>query len=102
MIEGSHPATAIDLIRANGLRPSAIALAPDINNMAEAPSESAEDVAAVTVPFFGSNTGRNLAKDSRLVSGRITSSRPTLISRPKESWPSIAIISLSKSPFSAA
>ena len=70
------------LMRTKGLRPSAIALAPDINNIAEAPSARAEDVAAVTVPCLGSNTGRKLAKDCRLVSGRITSSRHTLISRP--------------------
>ena len=74
MIAASQPATPIDLIRARGVRPSAFARSADISNIADAPSEIAEDVPAVTVPLTGSNTGRRPAKVSTVVSGRITSS----------------------------
>ncbi len=74
MIAASQPATAIERITARGFKPNACARSADISNIAEAPSDNAEDVAAVTVPPFGSNTGRKAWNDSRLASGRITSS----------------------------
>ena len=80
-MHGSQPATAIPRILARGVKPNAFALAADITNIAEAPSESAEEVPAVTVPFTGSNTGRNADKLSAVVSGRITSSCSTNVKR---------------------
>ena len=85
MIDGSQPATAIDTILARGLRPSSLALSADISNIAEAPSDNADDVPAVTVPFTGSNTGRKLARLSIVVSGRITSSKSYNFNTPSAS-----------------
>ncbi|CSA83462.1 Uncharacterised protein [Vibrio cholerae] len=56
------------------VKPSALAFCSLITNIAEAPSESAEEVPAVTVPLAGSNTGRSSANPATVVSGRITSS----------------------------
>ncbi|MNE89799.1 hypothetical protein D3C77_571020 [compost metagenome] len=74
MIEGSHPTTAIERMRARAFRPSDLARDSLMINMAEAPSDSAEEVPAVTVPLTGSNAGRNAARLATVVSGRITSS----------------------------
>ncbi|MNE30371.1 hypothetical protein D3C81_319020 [compost metagenome] len=82
MIAASQPATAIERITARGFKPNACARSADISNIAEAPSDKAEDVAAVTVPPFGSNTGRNALNDSRFASGRITSSMSQRILKP--------------------
>ena len=74
MIAASQPATAIPQIRARGVKPKSLAFCADMISIADAPSDKADDVAAVTVPPLGSNTGRNAANDCRLASGRITSS----------------------------
>jgi acetyl-CoA acyltransferase len=59
MIEGSQPAIAIDFTRARIFRPSALAFSSLMISIAEAPSDNADEVPAVTVPFAGSNTGRS-------------------------------------------
>ncbi len=98
MIAASQPATAIERITARGFKPNACARSADISNIAEAPSDKAEDVAAVTVPPFGSNTGRNALNASRFASGRITSSMSQRILKPFASWPSTPTISFLKRP----
>ena len=82
MIAASQPATAIERITARGFKPNACARSADMSSIADAPSDNAEDVAAVTVPPFGSNTGRNAWNASRLASGRITSSMSQLCKKP--------------------
>ena len=67
-------------------------------SIAEAPSDSAEAVPAVTVPFLGSNTGLSAWNASKLASGRITSSTVHNCRLPSESCPSTPTISLSKRP----
>ncbi len=64
----------MDLTFAFGCKFNACARSADIIIIAEAPSESAEEVPAVTVPPLGLNTGRNAASFSNEVSGRMTSS----------------------------
>ncbi len=59
MIEGSQPAMAIPLMRARIFKPSSLAFSSLMINIADAPSDSADDVPAVTVPFAGSKTGRS-------------------------------------------
>jgi hypothetical protein len=51
--------------------------------MPAAPTESAEEVPAVTVPPRGSKTGLSSAIFSRLASLRITSSRLTRVLKPR-------------------
>ena len=67
--------TAMLLTRARGVSPSSRARLSLITSNAAAPSESAEELPAVTVPFTGSNAGFSAASPSRLVSSRITSSK---------------------------
>ncbi len=102
MMEASQPATPVESTRAMGSRPSAWARSALITAMPEAPTESAEEVPAVTVPPRGSNTGLSSAILSRLASARITSSRCTRIRRPSASCPSTPMISRSKPPRSMA
>jgi hypothetical protein len=61
-------------IFARGVRPKALAFSADITSIADAPSDNADELPAVTVPSFGSNTGFKAARASRLASGRMTSS----------------------------
>ena len=82
MVEGSQPATAIPRILARGVKPSSLARSADITNIADAPSDNAEEVPAVTVPFTGSNTGRKPPSVSIVVSGRITSSCSMSVNAP--------------------
>ena len=72
-------------MRARIGKPSSFAFSSLITNIADAPSESAEDVPAVTVPDAGLNTGRSFDRPSTVVSGRITSSSSTKISEPSAS-----------------
>ena len=61
MIEGSHPTTAMARMRARAFKPKSLARDSLIISIAEAPSDKAEELPAVTVPFTGSNAGRNAA-----------------------------------------
>ncbi len=94
MIEGSQPTTAIERIRARGVKPNDFALDSLIISIAEAPSDKADDVPAVTVPFTGSNAGRKAARPDRFVSGRMTSSKSKRFNTPSASCPLVATISL--------
>ena len=69
MMSGSTPATAKLTKRANGVRPSAFALAALMSSTAAAPSEYGLALPAVTVPM-GENAGRSLARPSSVVSAR--------------------------------
>ena len=53
-------------IRAMGAIPTSLARCPDITIIADAPSDNADELPAVTVPFTGSNTGFNSARASCL------------------------------------
>ena len=74
MIDGSTPTADIDLTRASGFLPRAFAFSADITSSPAAPSETAEALPAVIVPFFGSKAGLSAESASSVVSGRITSS----------------------------
>ncbi len=74
MIDGSQPAADMERILAIGAFPSSFAFSADMTRSAAAPSEMAEELPAVIVPFFGSKAGLSAASPSSVVSGRITSS----------------------------
>src|SRR6185312_6666968 len=71
--EGSTPATAEEMIRAIGLRPSSLIASPLTTVIAAAPSLIPLDEAAVTVPS-ATNAGFILASDSRVTPARGCSS----------------------------
>ncbi|MCY1553586.1 hypothetical protein D9M68_900860 [compost metagenome] len=73
---GSQPATAKPRKNALGFRPSSSALSRLISRVMEAPSDSCEELPAVTEPS-SENTGLRDARPSRVVSARLQSSRST-------------------------
>ncbi|SVJ77531.1 Uncharacterised protein [Klebsiella pneumoniae] len=73
---GSQPATVKPRKKAFGSRPSASAFSRLISRVIEAPSESCEALPAVTEPS-SANAGFSEARPSRVVSGRLQSSRST-------------------------
>ena len=72
-------------ILTRGVKPNSLALSADIINIADAPSDIADEVPAVTVPLTGSKTGRSVDRLSAVVSGRITSSSSTNVNAPSAS-----------------
>ena len=64
MIAASQPATAIERIFARGVKPRALARSALMISMADAPSDKADEVPAVTVPPFGLKAGRKAANCS--------------------------------------
>ena len=70
MITGSTPTVVWSTIRARGVSPSASAFSRVISSTAAAPSETCEELPAVTLPS-SLNAGLQLARASRLVSGRM-------------------------------
>ena len=88
MTSGEQPATAIERIRASGVRPWSFAYSSDVTSTADAPSVSGEEVPAVTVPV-SRNAGFSPASASLLVPGRM---QPSLVT------PLIATISASNLP----
>ena len=81
MIAGSTPATAVEMTRASGLRPSSRARDASTSSTADAPSLIPELLPAVTVPP-SRNAGRSFASASADVSARGCSSRETTIGSP--------------------
>ena len=73
---GSQPATAKPRKTPLGLTPSAWARSRDISSATDAPSESCDELPAVTVPWplFGSKYGLSDRSPSIVVSGRLHSS----------------------------
>ena len=102
IIAAGTPAVAIEIIFALGLIPKANAFSSLITTKHDAPSDKADEVPAVTVPFTGSNTGRSCARVSSVVSGRITSSCLTKNGIPFSSCPITGTISLSNNPSNVA
>ena len=82
MIAGSTPATAVETMRAIGVRPSALARSASTRSTAEAPSLIPELLPAVTEPPSFAKAGRSLARASGVVSARGCSSRATTIGSP--------------------
>src|SRR5438094_79139 len=76
---GSQPATTKPRKTPSGSMPSALARLADMRSVAEAPSENWEELPAVTVPP-SRKAGGSLARPSRVVSGRLHSSRSTVTS----------------------
>ncbi len=76
---GSQPATAKPRKISLGLMPRAFARSADITSVAEAPSESCEELPAVTVPLplVLSKWGGRARSPSSVVSGRLHSSLST-------------------------
>ncbi|MNP30124.1 hypothetical protein D3C76_1231830 [compost metagenome] len=77
---GAQPATVKPRKNAFGLSPSSSAFSRLITSVMDAPSDSCEELPAVTEPS-SANTGFNPARLSRVVSGRLQSSRSTMPSR---------------------
>ncbi|MOA00408.1 hypothetical protein D3C78_1197670 [compost metagenome] len=82
MIAGSTPATAMERMTANGWIPRSMARWPDMTIMHDAPSVICDEVPAVTVPPFGLNAGFSDARPSRVVSGRMVSSKSNTFRKP--------------------
>jgi len=78
MISGDRAVTAVDTIRASGVRPRSLALTSLITTRAAAPSLSAQAFPAVTVPS-GRNTGCSWLTLSMVTPGRGPSSRETTV-----------------------
>ncbi|MNG07881.1 hypothetical protein D3C84_912030 [compost metagenome] len=77
---GSQPATVKPRKNAFGFNPSSSAFSRLITRVMDAPSDSCDELPAVTEPS-SANTGFNPARLSRVVSGRLQSSRSTTPSR---------------------
>src|SRR3954447_24725578 len=69
MITGDRPVTAVETIRASGVRPSSAALVSLMTMTAAAPSLSGQALPAVTRPS-GRNTGFSAEMPSRVVPAR--------------------------------
>src|SRR6195952_1166646 len=78
--------------------PRSMARWPDMTIMHDAPSVICEDVPAVTVPPFGLKAGLRAARLSRVVSGRMVSSKSYIFRKPFSSYPCIGMISSLKLP----
>ena len=70
---GSTPAAALALTRASGSSPCSATASAEASSTAAAPSDSGDELPAVTVPS-GRKTGFNAASDSVDASGRMPSS----------------------------
>src|SRR5450755_3611396 len=78
MISGESADTAVETIRPSGVTPSSAALVSDMMMTAAAPSLSAQQLPAVTVPS-GRNDGLSAASFSSVVPGRGPSSADTVL-----------------------
>ena len=77
MISGDRPVTAVDTMRASGVRPSSLALVSLMMTTAAAPSLSGQQLPAVMVPS-GRNTGLSCETASSVTPARGPSSRLTV------------------------
>ena len=100
MVMGSTPARAKLWNRARGRSPSAFAFSSLMIRTAAAPSVICDELPAVTLPS-SLNAGLSLARDSRLLSGRMPSSR-TKTSLPLSVSTVTGTISFSNRPSSVA
>ncbi|SLI46225.1 Uncharacterised protein [Mycobacteroides abscessus subsp. abscessus] len=78
MISGDSAETPVLTMRASGVMPRSLALVSDMMTSAAAPSLSAQQLPAVTVPS-GRNTGFNWLTASRVTPARGPSSAVTTV-----------------------
>ena len=98
--QGSPAAQAPPKTLARGFKPWAFTASSEARRRAAAPSEIWLEFPAVRTPSF-LKAGLRAARDSRVVSGRIPSSRSTTTG-PFLPWTSMGAISQAKRPFSVA
>ena len=97
IISGDNPESPVEIMRANGVMPSAFAFDSLITTRAAAPSFKAQQLPAVTVPS-GRNTGFNCETPSNVTFGR----GPSSLEITEPSGKVTGVMSLAQNPLAIA